>query len=219
MPSPSPAEAVKTRWMHLANDLQLPAAVMSAAWSELETAYSEPHRHYHTLTHIEAVLSALDSHRGQFDDAQVAELALVYHDLVYDPARQDNETQSAARLLDRLSGYLPEARLARAAGHIEATRHHNATEDLDANLLLDIDMSVLGAPWPDYLAYAQGVRAEYEPIYGAEAYAAGRAKLFLEPTLAKDRIFLTQAFARLESAARENLDLELSLWRAGNLFV
>jgi len=215
MPAPFPAASVKTRWTRLATALQLPADVTQTAWSELEAAYTEPHRRYHTLTHIDAVLQNLDDHRALFNDPETAELALFYHDLIYDPARQDNETQSAVRLTARLSPYLDALRLDRACRHIEATRHHAATPDPDTNLVLDLDMSILAAAWPDYLAYAEGVHAEYAPVYGAEAYAIGRARLFLEPTLARDRIFLTAAFTALEPRARDNLTAERCLWRDG----
>ncbi len=215
MPQPSPATAVKTRWTALATALHLPAALTSSAWTELEQAYTEPHRSYHTLTHIDAVLRSLDAHRAAFADAEMAELALFYHDLVYDPARQDNESQSALRLSARLSAHVDETRLRRACAHIEATRRHDATEDPDTNLVLDLDMSILGAPWPAYLAYAQGVYAEYAPVYGAEAYAMGRVKLFLEPTLAREKIFLTAPFAALEAPGRANLAREQALWQNG----
>ena len=208
---------LKARWGRLAQALLLPADVTQSAWTEIEAAYTEPHRSYHTLTHIEAVLSGLDIHRDLFNDAHIAELALVYHDLVYDPARHDNESLSAAGLTARLSDHLDGNRLKHACSHIEATRHHDETPDRDTNLVLDLDMSVLGAAWADYLAYARGVYAEYAPIYGSEAYAVGRVKLFLEPTLAKDRIFLTDPFAALEPQTRDNIARERTLWLAGGL--
>src|SRR4051812_25326408 len=94
---------LQRRWADLGRRLSLSMNVIGSAWSEIEAAYAEPHRHYHTLAHIEAVLSGFDSHRQSFEDPDVAELALFYHDVIYDPSRQDNEVQSAARLYDRLS--------------------------------------------------------------------------------------------------------------------
>lgn len=206
---------VELRWKRLADALGLPRTVAATAWTEIETAYTEPHRHYHTLMHIEAVLCGLDRCRAAFNDPDIAELALVYHDLVYEPVRQDNEDQSAARLSARLSAHIDATRLKRACSHIEATRRHDPAEDPDTNLVLDLDMSILGAPWGDYLAYAEEVFAEYIPVYGADTYAAGRVKLFLEPTLAKGRIFLTNPFTRLEAVARNNLAREMELWEEG----
>jgi predicted metal-dependent HD superfamily phosphohydrolase len=76
-------------------------------------------------------------------------------------------------------------------------------------------MSILGSDWPDYLAYAEGVYREYLPVYGHDAYAAGRVALFLQPTLTRDAIFLMAEFAERETAARENLHREIALWQAG----
>lgn len=209
--------AVRSRWMSLATSLQIPADTAQSAWLELESAYTEPHRHYHTLTHIGSVISALDRHRNRFYDARSAELALFFHDFVYDPARQDNEQASADRMLKMLEPTVPLEKLGRACRLITATRTHKATDDADTNLVLDIDMSILGAPWLEYLSYARGVYAEYRPHYGFDAYAAGRVALFIEPTLAKIKIFLTDAFAEKEEIARQNLAQERDLWRGGGL--
>lgn len=57
--------------------------------------YSEPGRHYHTLEHIGYCLHRLDDVRHLLRDADAAELALWFHDTVYDPSRDDNELRSA----------------------------------------------------------------------------------------------------------------------------
>ncbi|ESL07679.1 hypothetical protein TRSC58_04628 [Trypanosoma rangeli SC58] len=70
------------------------------------TRYTEPQRHYHTLTHLEEMLGCLArfqseapmAHRLPAAGAQriVVELATLFHDAVYDPRRSDNEECSAA---------------------------------------------------------------------------------------------------------------------------
>jgi len=212
-----PAETVKSHLDALAVDLGLSDAKAAEVWAEIEHAYAEGHRHYHTLAHIAAMLSGFEAHRIAFEDPNGAELAILYHDLVYDPCRADNEHLSSLRLSERLSGDFENARLARACRHIGATCHHALTGDLDTNLILDLDMAILGAPWPEYLAYAKGVFAEYVPVFGAAAYRKGRVERFLTPTLAKPAIFLTKAFADLEAAARQNLVQERALWVDGDL--
>lgn len=67
--------------------------------------YTEPQRHYHTLAHLEEMLRRLDefeanapaAHRLPAGGTQrlVLELALLFHDAVYDPQRGDNEERSA----------------------------------------------------------------------------------------------------------------------------
>ncbi len=184
-------------------------------WDGIAKAYGEPQRHYHTLAHIAAVVRDGQRIRAKFDDADVALLALFFHDLIYDPARSDNEAQSAERMRALLASSIGGGRLSRAERHILATKSHARTDDDDTHLVLDIDMAILGAAWADYLAYAEGVAREYVPVYGLEAYAAGRANLFLTPTLARGPIFLTKAFANREAQARQNLAEELELWTSG----
>ncbi|ESQ75835.1 hypothetical protein [Asticcacaulis sp. AC402] len=200
---------LERHWFDLAARLGL--AEPGFLWGDLSAAYSEPHRHYHTLTHIAATVVQFNSVRDRFDEPDQALLALFYHDIVYDPARRDNEALSADRLRDSLPG----KDTIRACRHILATQAHLKSDDPDTNLVLDIDMSILGAPWPEYLAYARGVWREYAPVYGPLAYAAGRVAIFLTPTLERDHIFLTPAFSDLDATARHNLGAERDLWQSG----
>lgn len=187
-------------------------------WAELVAAYSEPQRHYHTLTHVANIVAQFEAMRDRFTKPDSVALALFFHDVVYDPARSDNEEKSADWLCDRLEDAIPGPVLKHAFDCILASKGHKASGDADTDLFLDLDMSILGASWEDYLAYARGVACEYLPVYGAEAYAAGRPALFLEPTLATDHIFLTAPFQPLESQARSNLAAENELWRSGQFF-
>ena len=198
-------------WIDLCARLGVESDRRYPVWQVLVAAYNEPHRHYHTLGHIKAVVNHAERLRECFRDPDTVLLALFFHDVIYEAARQDNEARSA----DLMRKLLPDIDTERAVAMIEATKHHNATPDPDTNLLLDIDMSILGADWPAYRAYAEGVYREYLPVYGHEAYAAGRAALFLQPTLAHDSIFLTPEFADREAVARDNLHREIALWQAG----
>lgn len=201
-------------WSRLCRALALDDAPCEVIWRQISAAYGESHRHYHSLRHIAAVVDQAEVHRDLFNDPDAAVLALFFHDIVYDPARHDNEARSAVALRDALPE-MTEARLERACGHILATQKHERHDDPDTNLMLDIDMGVLGAPWDAYRAYAEGVWREYLPIYGAEAYARGRVELFLKPSLARDNLFLTGGFKALEEPARRNLRDEIDLWASG----
>src|SRR5262249_28427939 len=70
---------------------------------ELSAAYLEPGRCYHTLDHIAALLRQLDEHRAVARDADALALAIIFHDVVYDPLRHDNEARSAALARARLT--------------------------------------------------------------------------------------------------------------------
>jgi predicted metal-dependent HD superfamily phosphohydrolase len=200
-------DELKKVWCELAGRL----GIRPAVWPTIVEAYGEPQRHYHTLDHIAAVVADFLPLRDRFEDADAALLALFFHDIVYEPARSDNEERSAESLRALLTGDTAD----RACAHILATKKHDASTP-DAALVVDIDMAILAAPRPDYLRYAEDVAREYLPVYGAEAYAAGRCEMFLKPAQHR-RIFLTEVFAPREAAAQRNIRNELALWASGGL--
>src|SRR5258707_14163475 len=67
----------------------------AAPWELLASRYSEPHRAYHTLRHIEHCLDEFEAVRQEARDPVAVEMALWYHDAVYDTRRRDNEELSA----------------------------------------------------------------------------------------------------------------------------
>ena len=80
----------------------------------------------------------------------------------------------------------------------------------DAAYLLDMDLSILGAPWSEYDQYAQAVRQEYVHV-AKENYRVGRIAV-LEKLLAHSSLYLTAYYhKRLEEQARKNIKREISL--------
>ncbi|TIP06758.1 MAG: hypothetical protein E5X72_00790 [Mesorhizobium sp.] len=65
--------------------------------SELAALYSTEDRHYHDLSHIEAMLALADEYRGLLDDPQAVEAAIWFHDAIYDSRAKDD----GKRTLDR----------------------------------------------------------------------------------------------------------------------
>jgi predicted metal-dependent HD superfamily phosphohydrolase len=175
---------------------------------EITRAYSEPHRHYHTLEHIAHALSLFDGARQRVLDADAAELAVWLHDFVCDPRAKDNEARSAthaARILD--DGGVPSRVADRVAALIMATRHASPAEDHDARYVVDADLSILGGTPAEFDRYERQVRLEYAFRTEAE-WRQGRARI-LRAFLDRPRIFLTSEFDHFESPARANLERSL----------
>jgi predicted metal-dependent HD superfamily phosphohydrolase len=124
--------------------------------------HGEPHRHYHTLRHVGLMLSQLPP---DHPCAREMIAATLFHDIVYDPAKSDNEEQSLAVFEAAASALATDGPLVSAM--ILATKSHHfrkeaTVEDEAINLLLKADLSILWTPDPEcYAWYAGGVRLEY----------------------------------------------------------
>ncbi|WP_345237185.1 hypothetical protein [Hymenobacter saemangeumensis] len=185
---------------------------------KLMAAYQAPERHYHTLAHIGALLNRAE--QVQLLDPDVVKLAIWFHDAVYNALKSDNEARSAAWALDFLTySTLEPSRCRRVAYLIERTHDHTQAQppdDADLLFFLDADLSILGAPEPDYWEYARQVRREYRVVPDV-LYRPGRCKV-LEKMLATPKLFRTaEMHEKLEASARRNLQAELQAWKGTGL--
>jgi predicted metal-dependent HD superfamily phosphohydrolase len=204
---------VQRCWDDLALRKGCDAPAAAATRAALLRAYGEPHRHYHTLDHVASLLMLLDRHADAGSDRDTLILAILFHDAIYDPSRQDNEAASAAFAASHLTRLgFSEDLVGKVVRCILATRHGQegtALDDADVALLLDLDLSILAAPPDLYGSYAQAIRREYAQVPDA-LYRVGRGRV-LEGFLARDRIYLTERLRALwEEPARNNLTAELA---------
>lgn len=192
--------------------LQLGLVAPDALLPQLLAAYAEPQRHYHTLQHLGECLAALELALGDAAHPGEVELALWFHDAVYDVKAHDNELRSAqwASLALQQAG-ATQPQMARLHGLIMATCHGADVPEVltgqdarDAQLLVDIDLAILGAVPPRFAEYDAQVRAEYSWL--AAAIYRSRRKAVLQGFLQREAIYCTPAFhTRLEAQARHNL--------------
>ena len=165
--------------------------------------YSERQRAYHTLHHVESMLAALAS-RTALPLPLSLELAVWGHDLIYDPARNDNEARSAEVFGDWLMAQGASDELRQDVEVlILATRHDAPPSIPAAALIVDADLAVFGASDADFWAYERAIRQEYAFVPWP-VYRSGRQAV-LQHFLSRERIYSTSAFAGLESAARAHL--------------
>ena len=172
---------------------------------ELTAAYSEPQRRYHTVAHIQRCLSELGQVWSYAVRLHEVRWALLFHDAVYDPRRQDNEARSAdwaIRLMHELKR--PQEEQHRVRHMILATAHSGEPRTPDEALVLDIDLSILGADDATFDEYDRAVREEYAHV-SEEAYREGRTGIF-ESFARRERLYRTAPFRqRYEERARANL--------------
>ena len=176
----------------------------SGLFEELLARYGEGHRHYHTIAHVDACLGFLDWYRGLAQQPARVELALWFHDAVYELHAGDNEQRSADLAQARLGELgLPRLAIEDIARHVLATERHTGGSP-DANLLVDLDLSVLGAPARTFQSFEREIRAEYAHVPEL-AFAVGR-RAVLHGFLARPEIYRVPALREeLEARARLNL--------------
>jgi predicted metal-dependent HD superfamily phosphohydrolase len=198
----------RERWIRLWHDAS-PHGDPGRWFDELAARYSQPHRHYHNLRHIAECLTEFDAARQLASDPVAVELAIWFHDAVYDPHAPDNEEQSAL-LAERCLTETRTASPLRAAVSdlVLATKTHDGSGHPDARLLVDLDLSILGKGAGRFCEYETQIRREYDWVPDL-VFAAKRAEI-LEGFLARGRVFVTDCFYQMyEKQARSNLQASL----------
>lgn len=185
--------------------------LVSSIWEEVEKYYSEKHRYYHTLQHIEQLYFLLEKEKENIADWEALMWSIFYHDIIYNPSKSDNEERSAEKMREIATKFgVEKDKIEKSFNQIIATKKHETTGDSDTDIFTDADLAILGSDWNDYEAYAQNIRKEYS-IYPDFMYNMGRKKV-LKHFLEMENIFKTPVFrAKLEQKTRNNLEMELKL--------
>jgi predicted metal-dependent HD superfamily phosphohydrolase len=174
-------------------------------YQELVSLYSEPHRHYHNLRHIAECLNEFDAARDLAQQPLVVELAIWFHDAIYDTRAADNEEKSAELAKTRISAAGGNGGLCEGVfALVMATKTHDPLLHPDAPLLVEIDLSILGKSEERFWEYESQILREYDWVPKG-IFAAKRAEI-LEQFLARERIYSTkQFFDQYEKQSRANL--------------
>lgn len=179
-------------------------------FEQLIAAYDEPQRKYHTLQHLAECLSLFNKHRSLAIEPDEVEIALWFHDAIYQVRATDNEAKSAQWAEASMrSAEIAEQRIVRVRHHILATRHAALPEGQDQQLLVDVDLSILGAAPERFDEYEAQVRAEYRWV--PDFLFRRKRREILAEFLARMPIYSTPALRdSLEARARDNLARSLS---------
>lgn len=177
----------------------------------LITRHRERQRRYHRIEHVEQVVRLVvelaETETVADLDAVVA--AAMYHDAIYEPTHPANERASARlarRDLARI-GWSTE-RCDAVGAMIEATATHLDPGSIDAAVLFDADLAILGADEADYITYTKRVRDEYSHLDDGE-WTEGRIDV-MHTFLDRAAIYATDSGKeRWEAAARRNITAEL----------
>ena len=197
------------RWLALWRGLGVTHAD-PALRQELLAHYAQPQRRYHALHHLDACLEHFDRVREQATHPAEVEMALWFHDAVYEVPGADNELRSAHWARDALhKAGVAEEVAERVHALVMATRHDVAPKTKDQGLLLDVDLAILGAEESLFEVYEVQIREEYAAV-PRDAVQANRRRI-LQGFLNREWIFNTASFrACFEQSARNNLQRSIA---------
>lgn len=174
-------------------------------FAELKAAYEHPSRHYHSQDHVIDCLKQFEPYRHLSFHGEEIEVAIWFHDAIYDTKRKDNEEKSALWARDYLeskgvNGDVVE----RISQLILITKTHEHLSGIDQCLMVDADLAILGQSPDVFDRYHKAVRKEYGWV-PEEDYQKGRTAA-LKAFLDRDTIYHTEEFLnKYEEQARRNI--------------
>ena len=198
-------------WVQLLDGLGVAEETGIPVWEELLAEYGADGRSYHGLAHIYHTLQIAHDLREEEAHFTAVQLALWFHDIVYDPTRQDNEEKSAMVAGRSLFQWnIPEVVVGEVVRLILLTKTHVVLEqDRNGCVVVDADLSGLGVPPEMYDAYSQAIRQEYAFV-PEDVYRNGRVQI-LQQFLRRPTIYQTEPMRLLfEAQARQNISNELA---------
>jgi predicted metal-dependent HD superfamily phosphohydrolase len=186
--------------------------ITEPAWRNIVIAYGSPAnplcghpRAYHNLGHIADCLREAQTQTLDAESGAILHLALIYHDLVYDVNRKDNELASALIAVEDLIQLgVPTSATDQIFNAVVATAHQNLVHEPLSQLVCDIDLSTLAVPQAAFQANSEAIRIEYQAIPD-EVFYPGRKRI-MEKFLEREKIYYTSSYQeQCEAKARENI--------------
>jgi predicted metal-dependent HD superfamily phosphohydrolase len=181
-------------------------------WRRIVTAYGSPAnplcghpRAYHNLGHIADCLREAQTQTLDAESCSILHLALIYHDLVYDVNRKNNELGSAQIAVEDLIQLgVPTSATDQIFHAVVATAHQSLVQEPLSQLVCDIDLSTLAVPQEAFQANSEAIRIEYGAIPD-EVFYPGRKRI-MEKFLEREKIYYTSFYQEhCEAKAQENI--------------
>jgi|GEM_PF-2784844 len=164
-------------------------------------------RRYHTLFHLDRMLTEFDTVQDKLKHPELVEFAIFLHDVIYVIGQKDNELKSAhiAKhwLLQMGASALTIRRVVRLI--TVATTHPKSPKARltnDEKYMSDFDLYGFSLSWDSVLGQARDVRREFSQ-FSDDEFRKGNGEFFMR--MLQKRIYFTEHFAQYEVYARENI--------------
>lgn len=170
----------------------------------IEMRYSESHRFYHTMTHINDCLLDVLKIKSSFDNINSVIMALFFHDIIYDSKSNSNELDSAILMKKMLAPFkFDDFFLSTVYDLILDTKHPSKPHTQDSYLLIDIDLLILSSDKEKFDKYNDDIRKEFSWVPD-DMFELERKK-FLNKLITSGNIYRSKAFSHLNDKARTNI--------------
>jgi len=200
-------------WHEVCSNSELSDSKFNETWDYLYHQYTQAQRGYHSLDHIFALSKSLGTHFHDVsvDQRRVLQLAIWFHDAVYDSQNHDNEIESTKAFQSLMgSCSLVSAIILATIRHEVPLEHSLSPEEIEVlKTFLDLDLLILSACEQDYKEYMYGIRFEYFHIPPAE-YVGARIAV-LNRLVSRPRLYFTKTCHRLHDLAKANVEKEIQL--------
>lgn len=208
--SPEEYQWMEQRFDSLCHQLELPVQEISIWRQELFTNYENADRYYHNLVHVYNFIKLFEEHKTAIEKPLLFEVAIWWHDAIYEAKRNDNETRSVQLALRCWKNYLSTTDLKYIAILISSTEKHlPLIEENDVHYFLDMDLSILATANHVYQQYVSYIEKEYTTYYPKVLYNIGRTKA-MKSFHSRRQLYFTPFFnENYEFQAKNNIKLEL----------
>lgn len=183
--------------------------------SDVFVHYAESGRYYHNINHIVSMLEYKDeiisgSDFGCEIDLEVINFSILYHDVIMVFGSDSNEENSAFYAVNDLKGSgLNIDQINHIAEIIRGTSSHSHPCSVEASIVFDADLAILGSEPQEYDNYANLVRLEYGD-YSDKDFYSGRLNFLKSLYESSDNIYSTDFGVNAwEEKARLNIKREI----------
>ena len=173
-------------------------------WERITEGYCESHRYYHSQRHILFCLRQFERVEDTLTDRVAVGLATWFHDVILDPAANDNEEQSKLLFQELAKNHLPVELIEKTSSLIMSTCHIDAPANFDESCIQDIDLSSMGEGWDSFVRDVDDLRKEYSHL--SDEQFINVTNDFYHKMLGRNKIYSSDYFfGHCEQQARNNI--------------
>ncbi len=223
-------ETLRAYWLDALDKAEIRTVYTENYFDHIWSAYRQEWRAFHTEYHLHELIVLFGRLESKFKNPLAVLFAIFFHDIIYDPLKPEKNESKSIKKAQKFFKKAKEYQLGlitdtdkkdvfeavfdnlkdEVLAIIDATKGAKAPEDnKDAQIFVDMDLSILAAPDKKYLGYCRQIRQEFSHL-STDIFIEKRAELFLKPMLARLEIFTTEFFKGEEEQARRNMKGELN---------